>query len=148
MNGKDYLMQAVKIRRQIYHIRLRCEELRTKLGYHPLQLDDTGASKASVTDKVGNTLAELCDWDKEYESQVEELHKKLEEISGKVDQMDNPRYSELLAWRYLTENKQNPTKQTSWITIAYKMGLSNERAAITMHGRALKDFEKKFMNVT
>lgn len=148
MNGKDYLMQAVKIRRQIYHIRLRCEELRTKLGYHPLQLDDTGASKASVTDKVGNTLAELCDWDKEYETQVEELHKKLEEISGKVDQMDNPRYSELLAWRYLTENKQNPTKQTSWITIAYKMGLSNERAAITMHGRALKDFEKKFMNVT
>lgn len=148
MNGKDYLMQAVRIRRQIYHIRLRCEELRTKLGYHPLQLDDTGASKASVTDKVGNTLAELCDWDKEYTIQVEELHKKLEEISGKVDQMENPRYAELLHWRYLTENKQNPTKQTSWITIAYKMGLSNERAAITMHGRALKDFEKKFMNVT
>lgn len=148
MNGKDYLMQAVRIRGRIYHIKLRCEELRTKLGYHPLQLDDSGASKASVTDKVGNTLAELCDWDKEYESQVDELHKKLEEISGKVDQMENPRYAELLHWRYLTENKQNPTKQTSWITIAYKMGLSNERAAITMHGRALKDFEKKFMNVT
>ena len=62
--------------------------------------------------------------------------------------MDNPRYAELIHWRYLTENRQNPTKQTSWITIAYKMGLSNERAAITMHGRALKDFEKKFMNVT
>lgn len=148
MKGKDYLMQAVRIRGRIYHIKLRCEELRTKLGYHPLQLDDSGASKASVTDKVGNTLAELCDWDKEYESQVDELHKKLEEISGKVDQMENPRYAELLHWRYLTENKQNPTKQTSWITIAYKMGLSNERAAITMHGRALKDFEKKFMNVT
>ena len=148
MNGKDYLMQAVMIRRQIFHIRQRCEELRTKLGYHPLQLDDTGASKASVTDKVGDTLAELCDWSKEYESQVTELHKKLDEISGKVDQMDNPRYAELIHWRYLTENRQNPTKQTSWITIAYKMGLSNERAAITMHGRALKDFEKKFMNVT
>lgn len=148
MNGKDYLMQAVMIRRQICHIKLRCEELRTKLGYHPLQLDDTGASKASVTDKVGDTLAELCDWSKEYESQVTELKKKLDEISGKVDQMDNPRYAELLTWRYLTENRQNPTKQTSWITIAYKMGLSNERAAITMHGRALKDFEKKFMNVT
>lgn len=148
MNGKDYLMQAVMIRRQIYHIKLRCEELRTKLGYHPLQLDDTGASKASVTDKVGDTLAELCDWSKEYENQVSELHKKLDEISDKVDKLDNPRYSELLAWRYLTENRQNPTKQTSWITIAYKMGLSNERAAITMHGRALKDFEKKFMNVT
>lgn len=148
MNGKEYLMQAVKIRRQICHIKLRCEELRSKLGYHPLQLDDSGASKASVTDKVGDTLAELCDWDKEYENQVCELHKKLEEIAGKVDQLDNPRYSELLHWRYLIENKQNPTKQPSWITIAYKMDLSNERAAITMHGRALKEFEKKFCNVT
>lgn len=148
MTAKDYLLQGLRIRRQIYHIHQRCEELRTKLGYHPLQLDDTGASKASVTDKVGDTLAELCDWDKEYECQVTELKKKLDEISGKVDQMDNPRYAELLTWRYLTENRQNPTKQTSWITIAYKMGLSNERAAITMHGRALRDFEKKFMDVT
>lgn len=148
MTGKEYLMQAVKIRRQIYHIRLRCEELRVKLGYHPLQLDDSGASKATVTDKVGDTLAELCDWDKEYEGQVIELHKKLEEIANKVDQMENPRYAELLHWRYLTDNKQNPTKQPSWITIAYKMGLSNERAAITMHGRALRDFEKKFFSVT
>lgn len=148
MTAKDYLMQGLRIRRQIYHIHQRCEELRAKLGYHPLQLDDSGASKASVTDKVGDALAELCDWDKEYECQVTELKKKLDEISGKVDQMDNPRYAELLTWRYLTENRQNPTKQTSWITIAYKMGLSNERAAITMHGRALREFEKKFMDVT
>lgn len=148
MDAKTYLLGAVRVRIQIFHIRQRCEELRTKLGYHPLQLDDSGASKASVTDKVGDTLAELCDWDKEYDNQVCELHKKLEEIANKVDQLDNPRYIELLHWRYLTEDKHNPTRQPSWITIAYKMGLSNERAAITMHGRALKEFQNKFMSVT
>lgn len=142
MTAKDYLLQANDIRMQIYHIRLRCEELQAKLDYHPLQLDDSGASKASVTDKVGDALAELCDWDREYEGQIFELKKKLDEISGKINKMPNKRYAELLRWRYLEENKKEPSRLNSWITVAYKMGLANERVAITLHGRALEEFEK------
>lgn len=142
MTAKDYLLQANDIRMQIYHIRLRCEELQAKLDYHPLQLDDSGASKASVTDKVGDALAELCDWDREYEGQIYELKKKLDEISGKINKMPNKRYAELLRWRYLEENKKEPSRLNSWITVAYKMGLANERVAITLHGRALEEFEK------
>lgn len=142
MTAKEYLLQAHDIRLQIYHIRLRCEELRAKLGYHPLQLDDSGASKTSVTDKVGDTLAELCDWDREYEDQIFELKKKLDEISNQINRMGNKRNAELLRWRYLEENRKEPSKLNSWITVAYKMNLANERVAITMHGRALKDFEK------
>ena len=142
MTPKEYLSQASDIRMQIYHIRLRCEELRAKLDYHPLQLDDSGASKASVTDRVGDSLAELCDWDKEYEDQVCELKKVLDEISGKINQMPNKRYAELLRWRYLEENKKEPSRLNPWITVAYKMDLANERVAITLHGRALEEFEK------
>lgn len=142
MTAKEYLSQASDIRMQIYHIRLRCEELRAKLDYHPLQLDDSGASKASVTDKVGDALAELCDWDKEYEDQVCELKKVLDEISVKINQMPNKRYAELLRWRYLEENKKEPSRLNPWITVAYKMDLANERVAITLHGRALEEFEK------
>ena len=142
MTAKEYLLQAKDIRAQIYHIRLRCEELRAKLGYHPLQLDNTGASKGSPRDKVGDTLAELCDWDREYEDQVCELKKKLDEISNRINLMPNKRYAELLRWRYLEENKKEPSRLNSWITVAYKLNLANERVAITMHGRALKEFEK------
>lgn len=142
MTAKEYLLQANDIRMQICHIKLRCEELRAKLDYHPLQLDDSGASKASVTDKVGDSLAELCDWDREYEDQILELKKKLDEISGKINQMPNKRYAELLRWRYLEENKKEPSRLNPWITIAYKMDLANERVAITLHGRALEEFEK------
>ena len=142
MTAKEYLLQAHDIRSQIYHIWLRCEELRAKLDYHPLQLDDSGASKPSITDKVGDTLAELCDWDKEYEGQICELKKKLDEISAQINRMDNKRFAELLRWRYIEENKKEPSKLNSWITVAYKMNLANERVAITMHGRALKEFEK------
>ena len=145
MTAKEYLSRASDIRMQIYHIRLRCEELRAKLDYHPLQLDDSGASKASVTDRVGDSLAELCDWDKEYEDQVCELKKALDEISFKINQMPNKRYAELLRWRYLEENKKEPSRLNPWITVAYKMDLANERVAITLHGRALAEFEKIFL---
>ena len=144
MTAKDYLSQANDIRMQIYHIKLRCEELHAKLDYHPLQLDDSGASKASVTDKVGDALAELCDWDREYEGQICELKKKLDEISGKINKMPNKRYAELLRWRYLEENKKEPSRLNPWITVAYKMDLANERVAITLHGIALKK-KKKIM---
>lgn len=142
MTPKEYLSQANDIRMQIHHIKLRCEELRAKLDYHPLQLDDSGASKASVTDKVGDALAELCDWDKEYEDQVCELKKVLDEMAGKINRMPNKRYAELLRWRYLEENKKEPSRLNPWITVAYKMDLANERVAITLHGRALEEFEK------
>lgn len=147
MTAKEYLEQAVVIRRRIYRIKQRCNELSAKLGYHPLQLDDSGASKASITDKVGDTLAELADWGKEYENEVCQLMKKLDEISNLVDQIGNVKYSEVLNWRYLTENKKNPCKKVDWITIAYKMSLPNENAAWAMHRRALKEFEKIFARV-
>lgn len=148
MNAKEYLYQALNIRRRIYHIKLRCMELTTKLGYHPLQLDDSGASKPTMTDKVGDRLAELGDWEKAYEAQVIILHSKLDEIAGEVDKVQNVRYAEILRWRYLTENKEDPTKPLNWITIAYKMKLPNENAAWAMHRRALKEFEKIFKSKT
>ena len=147
MTAKEYLEQAVTIRRRIYRIKQRCNELTAKLGYHPLQLDDSGASKVTVTDKVGYTLAELADWSKEYENEVFELKKKLDEISNLVERIDNVKYSEVLNWRYLVENKENPCKKINWITIAYKMKLPNENAAWAMHRRALKEFEKIFARV-
>lgn len=147
MTGKEYLYQAIRIRRQIEHIKLRCEELSAKLGYHPIQLDDSGASKGSITDKVGDTLAELGDWEREYENQVCELKKKLDEISNMVNRVQNVRYAELLRWRYLEENKKEPTRLNSWVVIAYELGLANERVAITLHGRAIKEFEKILRSV-
>lgn len=148
MTAKEYLLQAVRIRRQIYHIKLRCEELTAKLGYHPLRLDNTGASRAAPEDKVTYTLAELGDYEREYEDQIGELKKKLDELSKKVNQLDNTEYSEILTLRYLTENRNNPSRLMGWVPIAYKMGLPSEDAAKAKHRRALREFEKKFLSDT
>ena len=59
-----------------------------------------------------------------------------------INKMPNKRYAELLRWRYLEENVKEPSKLNPWITVAYKMDLANERVAITLHGRALEEFEK------
>ena len=144
MTAKEYLLQAVRIRRQIYHIKLRCEELTAKLGYHPLRLDNTGASRATPEDKVTYTLAELGDYEREYENQIGELKKKLDEITNFVDKMPNVRHAELIKWRYLTENRNNQTKLYTWVSVAFRMNLPNENAAWAMHKRAIREFEKIF----
>lgn len=143
MNGKEYLLQALKIRRQIYHIKLRYDELESKLGYHPPKLDNSGASRSTnMSDTLSDTVIEMISWGKEYDDQLCELKKKLDEMSGMIDRMENVRYIEILKWRYLTENRNDPTKLLSWIAVAYKMNLPNENAAWAMHGRAIREFEK------
>ena len=61
MNARTFLLQSLVIRESLQYISERIEKLEADLGYHPLQLDDSGASKASVDDKVGDKLAEIAD---------------------------------------------------------------------------------------
>lgn len=146
MDEKEYLLQALKIRRQIYHIKMRYDELETKLGYHPPKLDNSGASKSgNVSDTLSDTVIEMLSWGKKYDDQLFKLEKKLNEISEMIDCMENIRYAEILKWRYLTENRNDPTRLLSWIAVAYKMNLPNENAAWAMHGRAMREFKKIFL---
>lgn len=142
MTAKQYLLQAVKIRERMTFLRERIEKLETDLGYHPLQLDDSGASKATVTDKVGDKLAELADVQTEYQDELLNLEKKNTEIRRKVELLDNPEYRAVLTARYLTENKRYPCRLNAWVTVAFSLGLTSEEAAKQKHKRAIRIFEK------
>lgn len=143
MNAKDYLLQSVRIREKIFYYRERIEKLETDLGYHPLQLDDSGASKASVTDKVGDKLAEIADLESEMLSKQVELEKKNEELRAFIETLDNPTYRAVLSYRYIHENHRFPTRLNSWVTVAFKVGLNNEDTARISHNRALRILNKK-----
>ena len=142
MNAKDYLLQSVRIREKIYYYRERIEKLETDLGYHPLQLDDSGASKASVTDKVGDKLAEIADLESEMLKKRAELEKKNEEIRTTVESLSNPEYVAVLSARYLTENKRCPCRLNTWVAVAFKLGMTSEEAVKQKHKRALRALEK------
>lgn len=143
MGAKEFLLQSVRIREKLFYYQERIEKLETDLGYHPLQLDDSGASKASVTDKVGDKLAEIADLEKEMVEKRIELEKKNEEIRSLIETLDNPTYRAVLSYRYIHENPRFPTRLNSWVTVAFKVGLANEDTARISHNRALRILNKK-----
>lgn len=142
MTAKQYLLQSIKIRERALFLRERIEKINAELGPHPLQLDDSGASKATVTDKVGDKLAELADMLSEYEAELVALERKNDEIRRMVERVENPEYRAVLTARYLTENKRFPCRLNTWVAIAFSLGMTSEEAVKQKHKRAIRVFEK------
>lgn len=142
MTAKQYLLQSIKIRERALFLRERIEKINAELGPHPLQLDDSGASKATVTDKVGDKLAELADMQSEYEAELVALERKNDEIRRMVERVENPEYRAVLTARYLTENKRFPCRLNTWVAIAFSLGMTSEEAVKQKHKRAVRVFEK------
>lgn len=142
MTAKQYLLQSVRIREKLGHIRERIEKLEADLGYHPLQLDDSGASKGTMTDKTTEKLAEIVDLEREWERKRLELERKNNEIRETVEKLSNTEYVAVLTARYLTENKRFPCRLNSWVAIAFKLGMTSEEAVKQKHKRAIRALEK------
>ena len=140
---KDYLMQSVKIRQKIDYLKERAEKLEADLDYHPIQLDDSGASHLNYRgDKLCENIAEIADLEAEWQSARIELEKKNNEIRAFIETLDNAEYIEVLTQRYIVENKRYPARLNSWVAIAFKLGLTSEEAVKQKHKRAIRMLEK------
>ena len=142
MNARNYLLQSLRIREKLRYIRERIEKLESDLGYHPLQLDDSGASKGTMTDKTTDKLAEIVDLEGEWERTRFSLERQNNEIRQTVELLSNPEYIAVLTERYIAENKKNPCRLNTWVSIAFKLGMTSEEAVKQKHKRALREFEK------
>lgn len=147
MTAEQFLLQSVRIREKLRNIYERKMKLEADLGYHPKQLDDSGASKGTMTDKTTDTLAEIVDLESEWEKVRFSLERKNNEIRQELERLDNVEYIAVLTERYITENTVRPCRLNSWVAVAFKLGLPNEDSARMMKNRALKAFEKKFKSV-
>ena len=142
MNARTFLLQSLIIRESLQYISERIEKLEADLGYHPLQLDDSGASKATVDDKVGDKLAEIADLEKEWKEKRIQLERKNAEIRQTVLMLQNPEWIAVITARYLNENKRTPYRLNSWVAVAFKLGMTSEEAVKQKHKRALRELEK------
>lgn len=142
MTVRTYLLRSLIIRERMAFLRERIEKIETDLGYHPLQLDDSGASKASITDKVGDKLAELADLEQEYTEELVHLEKMNDEIRRTIELVSNPEYRAVLTARYLTENKRYPCRLNTWVAVAFALGMTSEEAVKQKHKRAVRALEK------
>lgn len=145
MNAREYLMESVKIRRNLSFLQERIEKLKTDLEYHPKPLDDSGASHLNYReDKFSEKMAEIADIETEWMEKRVELERKNNEIVAFINRLDNAEYIAVLTQRYITENKRNPARLNSWVAIAFKLGLTSEEAVKQKHKRAIRSLEKIF----
>lgn len=143
MTVREYLMQSLKIRGSLSDIQDRIEKLKTDLEYHPVQLDDSGASHLNYReDKFSEKMAEIAEIETEWMEKRAELERKNNEIIAFIDQLDNAEYISVLKQRYIAENRRNPARLNSWVAIAFKLGMTSEEAVKQKHKRAIRSLEK------
>lgn len=143
MTVREYLMQSLKIRGSLAEIQDRIEKLKTDLEYHPVQLDDSGASHLNYReDKFSEKMAEIADIETEWMEKRTELERKNNEIIAFIDQLDNAEYISVLKQRYIAENRRNPARLNTWVAIAFKLGMTSEEAVKQKHKRAIRSLEK------
>jgi hypothetical protein len=141
-------MQSVRIREKLGYIRERIIKLETDLGYRCKQLDDSGASKGTMTDTWGDKAAELVDLEGEWERERFSLERKNNEIRATVETLQNPEYVAILTERYITENRKNPCRLNPWVAVAFKLGMTSEESVKQKHKRAVRELEKIFKDDT
>lgn len=145
MQIKAYLMQSVEIRQKLSYLKERTEKLEADLGYHPIQLDDSGASHLNYReDKLCDNAVKIADLEAEWRKTRIELEQKNNEIRAFIETLDNAEYIEVLTQRYIVENKRYPARLNSWVAIAFKLGMTSEEAVKQKHKRAMKNLEKNF----
>lgn len=141
MTAKEYLEHVRAYRQEIIRLGEQIETIRIDVGsYHPLQLDDTGASHLNYrTDKLSEKMATVVDLCVELEDRRADLILKEAEVRKKVSDLSDPREKELLTLRYLTINPRRVYAPIGWKEIARRMSYSIEGVK-RIHKRALLHF--------
>lgn len=142
MNAKEFLEGSRKIRQEIIWINRQIEEIETSLGYHPIQLDDSGASKTNYRgDQMSEALSKVADLYTDLQGKKAELIIKDEEIHKKVDQLDDIREREVLRLRYLERHPRKIIAPLGWRQIGFRMGYTAEGVRY-IHDKAIKKLDK------
>lgn len=142
MNAKEFLEGSRKIRQEIIWINRQIEEIETSLGYHPIQLDDSGASKSNYReDKLSESLAKVADLYADLQTKKAELIIMDEEIHKKVDQLSDIREREVLRLRYLERHPRRIIAPLGWRQIGFRMGYTAEGVR-KIHAKAIKNLNE------
>ncbi len=148
MNAKEFLEGSRKIRQEIIWINRQIEEIETSLGYHPIQLDDSGASKSNYRgDQMSEALSKVADLYTDLQGKKAELIIKDEEIHKQVDRLDDIREREVLRLRYLERHPRKIIAPLGWRQIGFRMGYTAEGVR-KIHSKAIKNLNEILKGVS
>lgn len=142
MNAKEFLEGSRRIRQEIIWINRQIEEIETSLGYHPIELDDSGASKSNYReDKLSESLAKVADLYSDYQKKKADLIIKDEEIHKTIDKLEDIREREVLKLRYLERHPRRLIAPLGWRAIGFRLGYTAEGVR-KIHSKAIKDLSE------
>lgn len=142
MNAKEFLEGSRRIRQEIIWINRQIEEIETSLGYHPLELDDSGASKSNYReDKMSESLARVADLYADLQRKKADLITKDEEIYRTVEKLADIREREVLRLRYLERHPRRLIAPLGWRAIGFRLGYTAEGVR-KIHSKAIKNLNE------
>ena len=142
MNAKEFLEGSRRIRQEIIWINRQIEEIETSLGYHPIQLDDSGASKSNYReDKTSEALAKVADLYADLQRKKAELIIMDERIHEEVNKLADIREREVLRLRYLERHPRRLIAPLGWRQIGFRMGYTAEGVR-KIHAKAIKNLNE------
>ena len=148
MNAKEFLEGSRKIRQEIIWINRQIEEIETSLGYHPIELDDSGASKSNYReDKLSESLAKVADLYADLQRKKVELIIMDERIHEEVNKLEDIREREVLRLRYLERHPRRIIAPLGWRQIGFRMGYTAEGVR-KIHAKAIKNLNEILKGVS
>lgn len=148
MNAKEFLEGSRRIRQEIIWINRQIEEIETSLGYHPIELDDSGASKSNYReDKLSESLAKVADLYADLQRKKVELIIMDERIHEEVNKLEDIREREVLRLRYLERHPRRIIAPLGWRQIGFRMGYTAEGVR-KIHAKAIKNLNEILKGVS
>lgn len=136
MNAKTYLMQIKQADIRINNKIAEKQALYSMATKVTPTLSFDKSSNGFGGDKIGNIVAKIADIETEINTMIDEYTDLKNKIIHEIEQLDDERYYNLLHKRYV--------QYKDFSIIASDM-CYEYKSIIKLHGKALKEFEKRFI---
>ena len=135
MDTKQYLSQIERLDKMIQNKLSEIYQLKTMACSVTVSNEKERVQTSSDNDRLGSTVAKIVDLEKETDMLVDRFIDKRSHIISQIDGLDNIDYYHVLSMRYVARDTfETIAKKTNW----------SIRKVFSIHGEALKDFEKLY----
>lgn len=138
MTAKEYLDHIKRCYQTMQALYDRLVEVRTKIEGLKAITYDRERVQVSPSNKTEELIAQLVDTEDKLSKEVREHFDEVVEATKRIYSLDNERQIQVLEMRYI--------KGMRWQVIADELDIEY-RSATRLHGKALRNFERKYQGV-
>ena len=135
MTVKQYLFQVQEAKKKLLETQNLINDKRSLLTSISASTEGERVQSSASKDKIASILADILDREKELELDVQGDLNLERKITNEINEIDIPKYREVLFWRYIGGKKFDDIERI--------IGKSR-RHTNRIHGEALLEFKRKY----